>query len=243
MDLRSAWRARADAWVRRARSPALDGDFWLFHLRSFVDLRSAPGRLTVDVGCGEGRLTRALTAAGHRVVGADTASALVKAALTHPRGPTRAAPQASSPTPEGCPSLTDRQVWTKARSLVLNPGVFSTPITDGRRRTVLFRLPSVRAQALSGLGHWHIAHQVPRRSDPHPRGTTWFPWSCRQANSTLRFKAAGVVREEQESEHLWVNRGRCLRRLDWRWRLTSRRWPTCAAKHHDNKQCRSPFLL
>lgn len=86
VDLRSAWRARADAWVRWARSPALDGDFWLFHLGCFVDLRSAPGRLTVDVGCGEGRLTRALTAAGHRVVGADTASALVKAALTHPCG-------------------------------------------------------------------------------------------------------------------------------------------------------------
>lgn len=41
--------------------------------------------LTVDVGCGEGRLTRALAAADYRVVGADTASALVKAALTHPR--------------------------------------------------------------------------------------------------------------------------------------------------------------
>ena len=76
MDLRSAWQARADAWVRWARSPELDDDFWLFHLRRFLDLLPAPGRLTVDVGCGEGRLTRALAAAGYRVVGADTASAL-----------------------------------------------------------------------------------------------------------------------------------------------------------------------
>jgi SAM-dependent methyltransferase len=84
VDLRSAWQARADAWVRWARSPELDDVFWLFHLRCFLDLLPAPGRLTVDAGCGEGRLTRALAAAGHRVVGADTASALVKAALTHP---------------------------------------------------------------------------------------------------------------------------------------------------------------
>jgi SAM-dependent methyltransferase len=84
VDLRSAWQARADAWVRWARSPELDNDFWLFHLRCFLDLLPAPGRLAVDVGCGEGRLTRALAAAGYRVVGADTASALVKAALAHP---------------------------------------------------------------------------------------------------------------------------------------------------------------
>lgn len=84
MDLRNAWQARADAWVRWARSPELDDDFWLFHLRHFLDLLPPPGRLTVDVGCGEGRLTRALAAAGYRVVGADTASPLVKAAFTHP---------------------------------------------------------------------------------------------------------------------------------------------------------------
>jgi SAM-dependent methyltransferase len=83
VDLRSVWQARADAWVRWARSPELDDDFWLFHLRRFLDLLPAPGRLTVDVGCGEGRLTRALAAADHRVVGVDTASALVRAALSH----------------------------------------------------------------------------------------------------------------------------------------------------------------
>ena len=84
MDLRNAWQARADAWVRWARSPELDEDFWLFHLRHFLDLLPPPGRLTVDIGCGEGRLTRALAAVGFRVVGADTASPLVKAALIHP---------------------------------------------------------------------------------------------------------------------------------------------------------------
>ena len=40
----------------------------------------APGRLTVDVGCGEGRVARDLMACGHRVVGFDGSPALVAAA-------------------------------------------------------------------------------------------------------------------------------------------------------------------
>jgi SAM-dependent methyltransferase len=104
MDLRSAWQGRADAWVRWARSPELDNDFWLFHLRCFLDLRPAPGRLTVDVGCGEGRLTRAL--AGYQVVGADTACALVKAALTHPQSaPAIVADATRLPFPDGSADL------------------------------------------------------------------------------------------------------------------------------------------
>jgi SAM-dependent methyltransferase len=106
VDLRSAWQARADAWVRWARSPELDSDFWLFHLRCFLDLLPAPGRLTVDAGCGEGRLTRALAAAGHRVAGADTAFALVKAALAHPGGaPAVVADATRLPFPDGAADL------------------------------------------------------------------------------------------------------------------------------------------
>jgi hypothetical protein len=69
MTLRDAWEARAEDWVRWARSPALDNDFWDFHLPEFQRFVPAPGRLTVDVGCGEGRLGRVLAASGHRVVG------------------------------------------------------------------------------------------------------------------------------------------------------------------------------
>jgi len=106
VDLRSAWQARADAWVRWARSPELDDDFWLFHLDHFLDLLPAPGRLTVDVGCGEGRVTRVLAAAGHRVVGADTAPALVKAGLAHPRGaPAVVADAIRLPFPDGSADL------------------------------------------------------------------------------------------------------------------------------------------
>ena len=85
MNLRAAWQERAGAWVRWARSPDLDSEFWQFHLPHFVSLLPSPGRLTVDVGCGEGRLGRVLAAAGHRVIGCDTAFPLVKAAAEAPQ--------------------------------------------------------------------------------------------------------------------------------------------------------------
>jgi len=49
MSLRDAWEARAQDWVRWARSPELDNDFWGFHLAEFLHFVPAPGRLTVDV--------------------------------------------------------------------------------------------------------------------------------------------------------------------------------------------------
>src|SRR5919202_5250989 len=47
---------------------------------ALVALLPAPGRLTVDVGCGEGRLARELKARGHRVVGIEGSPALAAAA-------------------------------------------------------------------------------------------------------------------------------------------------------------------
>jgi hypothetical protein len=84
MNLRNAWETRASEWVRWARSPELDDDFWRFHLPEFLRFVPPPGRLTVDVGCGEGRLGRVLTKEGHRVVGFDASLTSVQAAATHP---------------------------------------------------------------------------------------------------------------------------------------------------------------
>jgi SAM-dependent methyltransferase len=84
LSLRDAWETRAADWVRWARSPELDNDFWDFHLPEFLPFVPAPGRLTVDVGCGEGRLGRVLAGSGHRVVGFDASPTSVRAAATHP---------------------------------------------------------------------------------------------------------------------------------------------------------------
>ena len=86
MSLRDAWETRGADWVRWARSPELDNDFWGFHVPEFLRLVPAPGRLTVDVGCGEGRLGRVLATSGHRVVGFDASPTGVRAAATHPEG-------------------------------------------------------------------------------------------------------------------------------------------------------------
>jgi ubiquinone/menaquinone biosynthesis C-methylase UbiE len=46
-----------------------------------------PGRLTLDVGCGEGRLGRVLKESGHRVVGLDVIYTLARAAASHREQP------------------------------------------------------------------------------------------------------------------------------------------------------------
>ena len=80
MSLRAAWDANAEDWIRWSRSPELDHGFWRMGLPWLLDLLPAPGRLTLDVGCGEGRLSRVLASRGHRVVGIESSPALAAAA-------------------------------------------------------------------------------------------------------------------------------------------------------------------
>lgn len=78
-----AWEAHAQAWASWARTPGHDYHYELFNLPAFIALLPPPGRLTIDLGCGEGRLGRALAAIGHTVVGVDsspTLAALARAA-------------------------------------------------------------------------------------------------------------------------------------------------------------------
>jgi ubiquinone/menaquinone biosynthesis C-methylase UbiE len=77
--LRDAWEAEAERWAQWARAPGHDS-YWRFHRDRFFDLVPSPGRLTLDLGCGEGRLTRDLKERGHRVVGADASPTLIRLA-------------------------------------------------------------------------------------------------------------------------------------------------------------------
>jgi SAM-dependent methyltransferase len=83
--MREAWEAAAPAWIAWARTPGHDS-YWRFHRDAFLPLVPEPGRLTLDVGCGEGRVSRDLSRLGHRVVAVDASPAMATSALTHPDG-------------------------------------------------------------------------------------------------------------------------------------------------------------
>ena len=78
--LRDIWGAQAEAWIRFARDPAGDGTNLFFNIPRFLELLPAPGRRTLDLGCGEGRLGAELARRGHAVVGVDASRAMVEAA-------------------------------------------------------------------------------------------------------------------------------------------------------------------
>jgi SAM-dependent methyltransferase len=79
-DLAAAWREHAQEFIAWAREPGHDS-YWRFHRDLFLELLPPPGRRTLDLGCGEGRLSRDLAVRGHAVVGVDLAPEMVDAAL------------------------------------------------------------------------------------------------------------------------------------------------------------------
>lgn len=79
MTLRDAWEGHAANWTRWAREPGHD-TYWRFHRDAFLASLPEAGRLTLDLGCGEGRVTRDLRDLGHRVVGVDVSPSMVAAA-------------------------------------------------------------------------------------------------------------------------------------------------------------------
>jgi SAM-dependent methyltransferase len=77
--LREAWRSESANWIQFARTSGHDRYYHLFNLPRFLDLVPVPGQLTVDVGCGEGRLGRELRQRGHRVLGFDSSEPAIRA--------------------------------------------------------------------------------------------------------------------------------------------------------------------
>ncbi|MBV9565248.1 MAG: methyltransferase domain-containing protein [Bradyrhizobium sp.] len=105
MNLRAKWEAQADQWIAWARAPGHDS-FWRHHRDQFLSLVPAPGRLTIDIGCGEGRLARHLGGLGHAVVGIDASPSL--AAAAHASDPAMAivlADAARLPLTDACADL------------------------------------------------------------------------------------------------------------------------------------------
>jgi SAM-dependent methyltransferase len=75
--LSAAWEQHAPAWAAWARTPGHDVYFTDLNWPAFRELMPPPGRRTLDVGCGEGRVGRELAASGHDVTGIDSAPTLV----------------------------------------------------------------------------------------------------------------------------------------------------------------------
>jgi SAM-dependent methyltransferase len=69
---------RAGEWIKWARTPDFDA-YW-YYRDAFFTLLPPPGGPVLEIGCGEGRVTRDLTARGYSVTAIDASPTLVKAA-------------------------------------------------------------------------------------------------------------------------------------------------------------------
>jgi ubiquinone/menaquinone biosynthesis C-methylase UbiE len=72
----SEWEPESENWLRWARTAGFDA-YWYYRDAFFDAIMSPAGRRTLEIGCGEGRVTRDLIARGHAVVATDPARSLV----------------------------------------------------------------------------------------------------------------------------------------------------------------------
>jgi ubiquinone/menaquinone biosynthesis C-methylase UbiE len=103
--LSEAWDQESQRWAKWAREPGHDS-YWRFHRDQFLQLVPTPGNLTVDIGCGEGRVSRDLKALGHQVIGIDVSPTLVNLAKeADPAGRYLVANAAAIPLESSCADL------------------------------------------------------------------------------------------------------------------------------------------
>ena len=74
--MKGLWEREAHDWVAWAREPGHDS-YWRY-APLFFELVPPPGRRTLDLCCGEGRVARDLAARGHSVVGLDASPTLLE---------------------------------------------------------------------------------------------------------------------------------------------------------------------
>jgi ubiquinone/menaquinone biosynthesis C-methylase UbiE len=75
----SPWERHSENWIQWARTPGHDA-YWQYRDAFFDQIVPEPPTTTLEIGCGEGRVTRDLVARDHRVVAMDLIEAMVRAA-------------------------------------------------------------------------------------------------------------------------------------------------------------------
>ncbi len=80
VSLRESWDEQAEDWALFARTPGHDEAHERLNFPAFCELLPPPGRSTLDLGCGEGRVGVVLERLGHRVVGIDSSPRMVELA-------------------------------------------------------------------------------------------------------------------------------------------------------------------
>jgi SAM-dependent methyltransferase len=104
--LRESWEEHALDWVHWSRWPHHDHFYWRFNRPRFLELLPPPGRLTVDIGCGEGRLGRELRAIGHTVLALDASPTMARVTREHYQSqPVAVADAAQLPLADGVADL------------------------------------------------------------------------------------------------------------------------------------------
>src|ERR1700738_3220360 len=99
--MRDGWEAEAWKWAQFARTPGHDSSHDSINLPALRALLPEPLKRTLDLGCGEGRLSRFLRSLGHRVAGVDASPTMVRLAVGHEnREPGGGADAAPPPSPE-----------------------------------------------------------------------------------------------------------------------------------------------
>src|SRR5271154_6480036 len=81
--MRDGWEWQAGNWARFPRTPGHDRTHEDVNVPALLNLLPPPGRQTLDLGCGEGRLGRLLQSLGHGVTGVDAAPTMVRLAASH----------------------------------------------------------------------------------------------------------------------------------------------------------------
>ena len=182
----SSWEWQADDWARWARTPGHDA-YWLFRDLFFDAIVPTPGRLTLEVGCGEGRVARDLAQRGHTVVALDASPTLTAmAAAADPGGRYVVGDAAALPFGDGCfdtvvaynslMDVADMPASVQEASRVLEPGgrlcvCVTHPTADAgkfqsKQPDAPLVIPGIRPRR---RGRRPLDRPPPRTARPRPR--------------------------------------------------------------------------